>query len=276
VTKFITSLDRRLAEQTSSQAMAASKKPSGAYTLTEAYEAALRVQAVNVRLRIAREMAPRVGDVRKPRWGGKQAAAHMASPACSHAAHVPTDTGYPQLAAAGPAVAGGSGACHNCGETGHYKNGCPYPRRNSSGVNNQQGHARAEERGQPRACYVCGDINHLTAQCPKRAVPVTVAAAATGEGPGGAGSISAEDLGAFQEWKAMAQAAAAPPAEEHKDDGWDDYEYELGAVALPLEEVTEGLEFAAVATRAETEKARAKKKPRSEAALGPQAGVAAG
>jgi hypothetical protein len=80
---------------------------------------------------------------------------------------------------------------------GHYKNGYPYPRRNSSGVNNQQGPARAGGRGQPRACYVCGDINHLAAQCPKRAVPVTVAAAATGEGPGGVGSISAEDLRAF-------------------------------------------------------------------------------
>jgi hypothetical protein len=219
VTKFIPSLDRRLAEQTSSQALAATKKPSGAYTLTEAYEAALRAQTVNVRLRIAREMAPRVADVGKPRWGGKPAAAHMASPACSHAAHVATDAGYPKLAAAGPTAAGGSGACHNCRETGHYKNGCSYPRRNSSGVNHQQGPARAGGRGQPRACYVCGDINHLAAQCPKRAVPVAVAATATGEGLGGAASISAEDFRAFQEWKAMAQAAAAPPAEEDEDDG---------------------------------------------------------
>jgi hypothetical protein len=105
---------------------------------------------------------------------------------------------------------------------------------------------------------------------------VTVAAAATGEGPGGVGSISTEDLRAFQEWRAMAQATAAPPAEADEEDEWDDYEYELGSVAIPLDEMTEGLGFAAVATRAETEKARAKKKPRSEAALGPRAGAAAG
>jgi hypothetical protein len=119
VTKFITSLERRLAERTSSQAPAAIKKPSGAYTLTEAYEAILRVQTVNVHLRIAREMAPRVAEVGKPSWGKKPAAAYMASPACSHAAHVVMEAGYSQLAAAGPAVAGGSRACHNCGEMGH-------------------------------------------------------------------------------------------------------------------------------------------------------------
>jgi hypothetical protein len=66
---------------------------------------------------------------------------------------------------------------------------------------------------------------------------VAVAAVATGEGLGGAGNISAENLRAFQVWKAMAQAAAAPPAQEGKKDGWDDYDYELGAVALPLEEM---------------------------------------
>jgi hypothetical protein len=100
VTKFITSLDRRLAKQTSSQALAATKKPSGAYTLilTAAYEAAVRVQTVNVRLRIAREMALRVEEVGKPRWGGKPAAAHMASPAgpCNahgHGGRIPTAGG---------------------------------------------------------------------------------------------------------------------------------------------------------------------------------------
>jgi hypothetical protein len=180
VIKFITSLDRRLAEQTSFQALSATLKSSSAFTLTEAYEAALRVETVNVRLRIAREMAPRVAEVGKPRWGEKRAAAHMACPACSHASHVVMKAGYPQLAAAGPAVGGGSGACHNCGEIGHYKNVCHYPRRNNSGVNNQQGSARAEGRGKPRACYVCGDTNHLAAQCPKWTVPVVVAAAATG------------------------------------------------------------------------------------------------
>jgi hypothetical protein len=43
VIKFVTSLDRRLAEETSSQAMAATEKRAGAYTLEEAYEAALQV-----------------------------------------------------------------------------------------------------------------------------------------------------------------------------------------------------------------------------------------
>jgi hypothetical protein len=105
---------------------------------------------------------------------------------------------------------------------------------------------------------------------------VAVTAAATGEGLGGAGNISAEDLRAFQEWKAMAQAAAAPLAQEDKEDEWDDYEYELRAVALPLEEMPEELGFAAVATRADAEKARANKKLRSEATLGPRVGAVAG
>jgi hypothetical protein len=43
VTKFVTSLDWRLAEQTSAQAMAATAKPAGAYTLEEAYDAALQL-----------------------------------------------------------------------------------------------------------------------------------------------------------------------------------------------------------------------------------------
>jgi hypothetical protein len=40
-----------------------------------------------------------------------------------------------------------------------------------------------------------------------------------------------------------------PPAEADEEDEWDDYEYELGAVAIPLDEMTEGLGFAAVAHR---------------------------
>jgi hypothetical protein len=93
---------------------------------------------------------------------------------------------------------------------------------------------------------------------------VVVAAAAIEEGSGGAGGISAEDLRAFYEWKAMAQAAAAPPVQGDDKDKRDDYEYDLGAVALPLEEMTGGLGFAAVAFGAESEKARAKKKPRDQ------------
>jgi hypothetical protein len=157
VTKFVTSLDRRMAKQTSQQAMTATKESSRAYTLEEAYEAALRVQAVNTRLRIARDLTPRVGDVQKPRWGGKPVAAHVASPACPHAAHMAVEAEQLQLAAAGPAAPGGLGASHNCGETGHYKNDCPYPKRNSSGP------PRAGERGQLRVCYVCRDIGHLAA-----------------------------------------------------------------------------------------------------------------
>jgi hypothetical protein len=105
---------------------------------------------------------------------------------------------------------------------------------------------------------------------------VAVAAAATGGQPSGSETISTEDLRAYQEWKAMAQAAAVPPAQEDEQDEWDDYGYKLGAVALPLEEMTGELGFAAVAIRAETEKARAKKKPRSEATLGPRASMAMG
>jgi hypothetical protein len=80
VTKFVTSLDRRLAEQTSSQAMAATKKPTGAYTREEAYEAALRVQAVNTRLRIARELAPRWEIWGSPGGGGSQPRRRWSAP----------------------------------------------------------------------------------------------------------------------------------------------------------------------------------------------------
>lgn len=116
--------------------MASTKQENGAYTLDEAYEAALRVQAVSTRLRIAREMVPRAGEPVRPRWGVRPAAAHAA-----------IEVAPAQVAAAAPAVGGGSGACHNCGETGHYKNTCPYPRRNSSGVS-QPGPARLGGRGQ--------------------------------------------------------------------------------------------------------------------------------
>ncbi|GAQ93047.1 hypothetical protein KFL_012680020 [Klebsormidium nitens] len=105
VTKFVTSLDRRLAEQTSSQALAATKQAGGAYTLEEVYEAALRVSAINARLKIARELAPKPADAGRLRWSSK--------PAGAHAATVPEPV---HLVAAAPvAPPGGSGACHNCG-----------------------------------------------------------------------------------------------------------------------------------------------------------------
>jgi hypothetical protein len=63
VTKFVTSLHRRLAEQASAQALAATERPAGAYTLEEVYRAALQVQAVSTRPRIARELNPRSTEV---------------------------------------------------------------------------------------------------------------------------------------------------------------------------------------------------------------------
>jgi hypothetical protein len=71
VTKFVTSLDWRLAEQASSRAMIATKKPAGAYTLTEAYQAAVRAQTVNTRMKIARELIPRAAEASRPIWGGE-------------------------------------------------------------------------------------------------------------------------------------------------------------------------------------------------------------
>jgi hypothetical protein len=80
VVKFVTALDRRLREQTSSQAMSSTLQPGGAYTLDEAYEAALMVSAANSRLRIARELLPRAGvtDPARSRWGPR-------APAGAHA-----------------------------------------------------------------------------------------------------------------------------------------------------------------------------------------------
>jgi hypothetical protein len=75
VTKFVTCLDRRLAEQANSQAMAGTAQAGGAYTLEEAYEAALRVTAMNARLKIAREQVPRVAEVSRTRGGGRPMAA---------------------------------------------------------------------------------------------------------------------------------------------------------------------------------------------------------
>ncbi|GAQ84327.1 hypothetical protein KFL_001850020 [Klebsormidium nitens] len=80
VTKFVTCLDRRLAEQTNLQAMAGTAQAGGAYTLDEAYEAALRVTAMNARLKIAREQVPRISEASRARGGGRPVAA-LAAPA---------------------------------------------------------------------------------------------------------------------------------------------------------------------------------------------------
>ncbi|GAQ82455.1 hypothetical protein KFL_001110320 [Klebsormidium nitens] len=256
VTKFVTSLDRRFAEQASSQAMAATKEPGGAYTLDEAYEAALRVQSINSRLRIARELAPKAVEATRAQWGRKPAVA-------AHAAVVPA---APQLGAAAPAAEGGSGACHNCGEVGHYRNGCPHPRRNSSGRGQAAGGRGGGGRG-PRACFVCGETTHLAAQCAKRAAPAVAATA-----PSAGGGIDAEEFKAFQEWRAMSQAALAVRAEiEEEDDdcGWDELEYGLGAVALPLPQRSgPAVAMAAAGTRAGAEKARATRAARGKPATG--------
>ncbi|GAQ91508.1 hypothetical protein KFL_007970030 [Klebsormidium nitens] len=243
VTKFVTSLDRRLAEQTSSQALAATKEAGGAYTLDEAYEAALRVSAINARLKIARELAPRVADASRLRWSNK--------PAAAHAATVPAPV---QLVAAAPAApSGGSGACHNCGELGHYRGSCPHPRRNSSGGRGAGAGGGGRGAGRSRACYVCGDTGHLAAQCAKRVVPVAAAAPR----PQATQSVTSAEFAEFQAWKATAQAAAAVGAGEEEDEGsdWDDQEYELGAVALPL--VGPGVVMAAAGTKEGAVKARA-------------------
>jgi hypothetical protein len=77
VTKFVTCLDRWLAKQTNSQA-AGTAQAEGAYTLKEAYEAALRVTAMNARLKIAREQVPRVSEASRARGGGRPMAAYAA------------------------------------------------------------------------------------------------------------------------------------------------------------------------------------------------------
>jgi hypothetical protein len=192
VGKFVASLDRRLAEQTNTQAMASTVETGGAYSLEEAYDAALMVFAGNARLKNAWELAPKTAEVSKPRWGGK--------PVGAHAAIVLEAV---QMVAAAPVAPGGSGACHNCGEIGHYRNTCQQPHRNSSG--GRSGGAGGRGGGRGSACFVCGELGHLAAQCARRVVPV-VAAAAT---PQGSQGIDETKLAEFWAWRAQSQAAAA-------------------------------------------------------------------
>jgi hypothetical protein len=276
VVKFVTALDRRLGEQTSIQAMASTLQPGGAYSLDEAYEAALMVSAVNTRLRIARELLPRVGgaDPARSRWGprapvGAHAAVAEQAPMAAAAAHggfggagsyhgCVTAMQSPMAAAAAPPGGPwGFGACHNCGEQGHYKNGCPYPRRNSSGRGQGGGGGHGGGRA-PRACFVCGDLTHLAGSCPKRVMPVA-ASAALDAAPGALRSVGSADYRAFEEWRAMT-AAAATQAEGSEEDGeWDDQDYALGAVALPMgrEAPSPAVHLAAAGTKAGAEKAKA-------------------
>jgi hypothetical protein len=63
------------------------------------------------------------------------------------------------------------------------------------------------------------------------------AAATVDSGQGGMRSVGSADFQAFEEWKAMTAAAAM---EAGSDDGgeWDDQDYALGAVALPVGQAT--------------------------------------
>ena len=78
---------------------------------------------------------------------------------------------------------------------------------------------------------MCGDPGHLARECPKRAgSAVSVAAAAPA-----ASAFDMTEFSAFQEWRAINQAAAAVTveAEHDEDDDWDDEEYTSCAVAIP-------------------------------------------
>jgi hypothetical protein len=57
------------------QALVGTSQAGGAYTLEEAYEAALRVTAMNARLKIAREQMPKGFEAGRARGGGRHVAA---------------------------------------------------------------------------------------------------------------------------------------------------------------------------------------------------------
>ncbi|GAQ93292.1 hypothetical protein KFL_014220010, partial [Klebsormidium nitens] len=114
--------------------------------------------------------------------------------------------------------------------------------------------------GRQRApCFVCGDTGHLGAQYSKRVVPSAVAAPA----PRATQSVSSAEFAEFQAWKMSAQAATAVGASDEEEEGseWDDQEYELGAVALPLG--TPGVVMAAAGTKEGAHKARATRAARA-------------
>jgi hypothetical protein len=180
-------------------------------------------------------------------WQGEAGACQ----GCAGGVHAPM-----AAAAAPPGGPGGIGACHNCGELSHYKNGCPYPRRNSSGRGQGGGGGRGEGKT-PRACFVCGNLAHLAGQCPKRVIPAAALAVPAGA-EGGMRSVEFLGWQAFEEWRAMT-AAVATEAEGsgEEEEEWDDQGYALGAVALPLEGTVGMVQVAAAGTKAGAEKARA-------------------
>jgi hypothetical protein len=74
--------------------------------------------------------------------------------------------------------------------------------------------------------------------------------------------VADAEFAEFQAWKAMSQAAAAVEAQEEGSEGseWDDQEYELGAVALPVGQGPTRVPLPAMAaagTKAGAEKAKA-------------------
>jgi hypothetical protein len=121
-----------------------------------------------------------------------------------------------------------SGACHGRGETGRYRNGFPYPRRNSSGVSRRRGLGRAGARGASGACFVCGQLGHRAAQCARRVLPPETAAAVVTPEVGGVESVDAEEFRAFQEGRFAAQAV------EGRDE-WEHGACALGAAVLPTQ-----------------------------------------
>ncbi|GAQ83945.1 hypothetical protein KFL_001690230, partial [Klebsormidium nitens] len=252
VTKFVAALDKRLGDAVNTQALAAVTSGDGGYTLDNAYDAAVRVSEMASRLRIAREMTPRLAEVVRPRWGGRAPAAHAAVPEA-----------YPAAAATAVAAgSAGSGACHTCGEVGHYRNTCP---QRNGGASGRGGPGRGAGRsglgrgaGRPRICFVCGDPAHLSLQCPQRHVaPAAVAVPAGSRGGAelAAAGLNVEEVEEFLAWKAASQAAAALSLEDDDAASWDGEEYELGAAALRAEgdegwRPTLLWELGAVATRA--------------------------
>jgi hypothetical protein len=85
------------------------------------------------------------------------------------------------------------------------------------------------------------------------------AAAAVDVAHGEMHSVGSADFRAFEEWRSMT-AAVATTAEGSEEDGeWDDQDYALGAVALPVGHVASGpaVHVAAAGTRAGAEKAKA-------------------
>ncbi|GAQ92585.1 hypothetical protein KFL_010620020 [Klebsormidium nitens] len=250
VTKFVAALDKRLGDAVNTHALAAASSGDGGYTLDNAYDAAVRVSEMASRLRIAREMTPRPAEVR-PRWGGRAPVAHAAVPEVQPAAAAIVMT----------AGSAGSGACHTCGEMGHYRNTCPQRGGGSGRGGPGRGTGRSGPgrgaRG-PRICFVCGDPAHLSFQCPQRHVAPAAAAVPAGGGGGAelaAAGLSMSEVEEFRAWKAAAQAAAALSLEDDDTASWDGDEYELGAAALPTGgdvswRPTSLCELGAVATRA--------------------------